>query len=386
MPAGLRIHSTYGRHFRFRLSLGLLAVATLCFACERDDSSSLRRSRFSTDRPALESTRFGAIPGDLLQDERNTIEVFRESSAGVLFVTNSRLQHGFLGLNATRVAQGTGSGFVWDAAGHIVTNFHVIRGGNAFTVSFGDGSTHDAKLVGFDPNKDLAVLKMDPEAHDLDPLEPGSSSNLVVGQKVLAIGNPFGLDRSLSTGVISALGREMSSVAGTTIEDVIQTDASINPGNSGGPLLDSKGRVVGVNTSIVGPAGQSAGIGFAVPIDTVVRIVPQLIRYGKVRQVGIGVRLFPDAVAERWGVKGVIVREPTPGSAASRAGLRAIDVDRRGNVHSFDLIVGVDDVEIRDYDDLYQALEERRAGEKILLQYQRGGRLHEVEVELQELQ
>jgi S1-C subfamily serine protease len=217
------------------------------------------------------------------------------------------------------------------------------------------------------------------------PLQHGDSAELVVGQKVLAIGNPFGLDHTLTTGVISAVGREIPSLAGTLIEDVIQTDASINPGNSGGPLLDSSGRLIGVNTSIVGPAGQSAGIGFAVPSSTVNRIVPQLIRFGKVKRAGLGIRILPDYVAERWGVDGVIVRDLSPGNAAQRAGLQAIRVDRWGSVTSFDLIVGIDDDAVGSYNDLYRALDGRKAGESIKVHFDRSGRRHTTDLVLQEI-
>jgi S1-C subfamily serine protease len=285
----------------------------------------------------------------------------------------------------TEIPQGSGSGFIWDELGHVVTNYHVIRGGDAFSVTFGDGVSYDARVVGFDPNKDLAVLRIRTQDRKLVPLQQGDSADLVVGQKVLAIGNPFGLDHTLTTGVISAVGREMLSLAGTLIEDVIQTDAAINPGNSGGPLLDSSGRLIGVNTSIVGPAGQSAGIGFAVPSSTVNRIVPQLIRFGKVRRAGLGVRILPDYVAEQWGIEGVIVRDLSPGSAAQRAGLQAIHVDRRGSVTSFDLIVGIDDEPVSNYNDLYRVLDGRKAGESIQVHFDRSGRRHTTDLVLQEI-
>jgi S1-C subfamily serine protease len=321
----------------------------------------------------------------LLEDERNTIDVFSATSDSVVFVTSSQWQRGVFDRSARQVSQGTGSGFVWDHDRHVVTNFHVVRGSNAFSVTFADGSTYPAKLIGVDPHKDLAVLELEPSVTPPTPLSHGSSRDLRVGQKVLAIGNPFGLDHTLTTGVISALGREMQSVAGTTIEDVIQTDASINPGNSGGPLLDSSGRLIGVNTSIISASGQSAGIGFAVPVDTVKRIVPQLIKAGRVRRVGIGVQILPDSQAANLGIEGVIVREPMLGGAAARAGIRAIEVDRRGKLY-FDVIVGIDDIPIRSYDDLYRALDTREPGERVVLRLRRDGREHQVELVLQELE
>ena len=249
------------------------------------------------------------IPGYVLEQERNTIEVFRSASDSVVFITRAILQRSLRTLDVAKIPSGTGSGIVWDRHGHVVTNFHVIQGGNAFSVTFSDGTTHDARVVGVDPNKDLAVLKIQTKASRLVPIARGNSQELVVGQKVLAIGNPFGLDHTLTVGVISALGREIQSLEGTTIEDVIQTDASINPGNSGGPLLDSTGRMIGLNTQIVSRSGESAGIGFAVPVATVERIAPQLIRYGKVRRAGIGVQILRDNQVRHWGVRGVVIRE-----------------------------------------------------------------------------
>jgi S1-C subfamily serine protease len=310
----------------------------------------------------------------VLDHERNTIEVFRAASGSVVFVTNARLQRSFRSLDVFKIPQGSGSGIIWDALGHVLTNFHVLQGGNAFSVTFGDGSTLDAELVGFDPNKDLAVLKIDAPADKLLPVRRGDSESLVVGQKVLAIGNPFGLDHTLTVGVISALGREIQSLAEppTTIEDVIQTDASINPGNSGGPLLDSAGRMIGVNTQIVSRSGQSAGIGFAVPVATVERIVPQLIRYGKVRRAGLGIQIVPDSYARQWGIAGVIIRAVNPGSPAERAGLRSLRADSRV-IRSFDAIVGIEDQRVRNFNDLYQALDGREPGDEVSIRYQRDG-------------
>jgi len=243
--------------------------------------------------------------------------------------------------------------------------------------------SHAATLVGFDPNKDLAVLKVDPEALSLTPLVHGSSADLLVGQKVVAIGNPFGLDHTVTTGIISALGREMTSLAGTTIEDVIQTDAAINPGNSGGPLLDSSGRLIGVNTMIISPARQSAGISFAVPIDTMKRIVPALIRNGRIRTVGLGIRIVPDAVAKRWGVEGVVIREVLVGGAAARTSLRGMEVDRHGNIESFDVIVAIDDEPIRGFGDLFSALDGHNPGDPVRVRYRRNGHERETTVVLQ---
>ncbi len=330
-----------------------------------------------------------AAPGPqaLLEDERNTIDIFHATSNSVVFVTSAQWQRGGLfGLSATQVSQGTGSGFIWDDDRHVVTNFHVVRGNNAFSVSFADGTSYEAKLIGVDPHKDLAVLELDASVSLPRPLAQGSSKSLRVGQKVLAIGNPFGLDHTLTTGVISALGREMQSLAGTTIEDVIQTDASINPGSSGGPLLDSSGRLIGVNTSIISASGQSAGIGFAVPVDTVKRVVPQLIKEGRVRRVGVGVRILPDHQAANLGVEGVVVTEPVPGGAAARAGIRPMEIDRRGRVYNMDVIVGIDDIPVSTFDDLYRALDTKKPGERVTLHLKRNGHDAQVELTLQELE
>jgi S1-C subfamily serine protease len=265
-----------------------------------------------------------------------------------------------------------------------VTNSHVIAGGNKFLVTLHDGSVHEAELVGLDEFKDLAVLKIDAGGASLVPVVPGDSENLLVGQKVIAIGNPFGLDRTLTTGVISALGREIQSVAGTTISDVIQTDASINPGNSGGPLLDSAGRLIGVNTSIFSTSGSSAGIGFAVPVSTVKRVIPQLIEKGRVSRAGLGVQIIEDDLARRWGITGVIIREVSNGSAAERAGLRGCKVERN-RVRIGDVIVGIDDESVEKYDDLYTSLDQRNPGDRVKVRYLRGNDEHEVWVDLQEV-
>lgn len=319
-------------------------------------------------------------PGALLENERNTIEVFRSAAESVVFVTSMQVQRDIFGVSQRTVESGTGSGFVWDDQRHIVTNFHVVQGSQAFLVSFANGNSYEAQLIGIDPYKDLAVLELASDVAPPRPLVHGTSRDLLVGQKVLAIGNPFGLDHTLTTGVISALGREMQSLAGTTIEDVIQTDASINPGNSGGPLLDSSGRVIGVNSSIISNSGQSAGIGFAVPIDTVSRVVPQLIRNGHVTRVGIGVQILSDQQAKMWGVEGVIVSQPTPGGPADKAGVRPLRIDRRRRVYVADVIVGVDDITIRSFDDLYRAFDGRRPGERVTVKIDRDG--HEIALEM----
>ena len=325
------------------------------------------------------------LPSGLLQEERNTIEVFRRVSRSVVNVTSKGMSRNFFTLDVTEIPVGSGSGFVWDRDGHVVTNFHVVAEGTSWSVTLADGSVYDAQLVGREPNKDVAVLRIDAPAGALTPIQPGSSSDLVVGQKVLAIGNPFGLDQTLTTGIISALGREMKSVTGTTIHDVIQTDASINPGNSGGPLLDSSGRLIGVNTAIYSQVGQSAGIGFAVPVNTVMQIVPQLIQFGGVKRAGFGVVLLPENRARQWRVRGVGLWEVRPGSAADRAGMKSAWQDNGGRIH-FDIITAIDGETVEDYGDMGDVLEGHEPGDRVKVRYVRDGREHETEVVLQEIE
>ncbi len=279
--------------------------------------------------------------GDLAGDEQTNIEVFQSASPSVVYITSLAIQRDRFSLNLLEIPQGTGSGFIWNSDGHVITNFHVIQNASGAKVTLADHSTWDARLVGTAPDQDLAVLSINAPRSRLKPLPIGRSSDLQVGQNVFAIGNPFELDQTLTTGIISALGREINSVSGRTIPDVIQTDAAINPGNSGGPLLDSAGRLIGVNTAIYSPSGSSAGIGFAVSVDTVNRVVPQLIRYGRVVRPGLGGRFANDATAQRMGIKGVLTMEVTEGSAAAIAGLKGTRRNRQGHLILGDVIVGI---------------------------------------------
>ena len=260
----------------------------------------------------------------------------------MVYITTAAVRRDLF-FDVIQIPQGSGTGFFWDDDGHIVTNFHVIEGANRFSVTLADRSDWDAELVGVAPEQDLAVLKIRAPHERLAPLVLGKSGTLQVGQKVLAVGNPFGLDQTLTVGVVSALGRELRSPAGRAIRDVIQTDAAINPGNSGGPLLDSSGRLIGVNTAIYSPSGGSAGIGFAIPVDTVGRLVPQLIAYGGPIEPGIaGLHWLPDRQAAYFGLEGgVVVRSVAPGSPADRAGLEGIGVTRCGRYTLGDMIVAV---------------------------------------------
>ena len=319
-------------------------------------------------------------PSALLEDERNTIDVFDENAASVVFIRNVKVQWNPWVRDNTEVQQGTGSGFVWDQDGHIVTNFHVVRGGEKFIVSFADGTSYDATPVGGDMFKDLAVLRVDAPRSSLNPVELGNSDELLVGQKVLAIGNPFGLDQTLTTGVISALGREIRSLADVPLVDVIQTDASINPGNSGGPLLDSGGRLIGVNTAIINRTGANVGIGFAVPVNTIERLVPQIIQTGRTRRAGLGIAILPDRSLARIGIEGVGVREIERGSLASQAGIEPLRQDQHGRIYG-DIIVALDGDPIRSYDDLYKLLDRYEPGQEVTLQVLRD-REEELEFEL----
>ncbi|MEQ1564427.1 MAG: trypsin-like peptidase domain-containing protein [Myxococcota bacterium] len=317
-----------------------------------------------------------------IEDERNSIDVFRVMAPATVFVTQNQLVLDRYSLRATETASGAGSGFLWDSLGHVVTNYHVIDNARSLTVTLHDQSVWPAKLVGGDPRKDVAVLKIDAPTAQLVPVQlPPDGYELEVGQKTLAIGNPFGLDHTLTTGVVSALGREIVGYGNVTIKGMIQTDASINPGNSGGPLLDSSGRLIGMNTMIYSQAGQSAGIGFAVPYPIVERAVSQIISTGRVTQVGIGVSLLQDAIARRAGIDGVAILEVRASTPAAEAGLRGMTMTPRG-ARVGDVIVEVDGASVRDYDDLYGALDPHRPGDEVKLGILREGQRVEVALKL----
>ena len=322
-------------------------------------------------------------PAELSPDERATMAVFERATKSVVFIANTAVQRDIWSFNVMEVPQGAGSGFVWNKQGHIVTNFHVIYGADAIKVTLADRSEHQAKLVGADPDHDLAVLQIQVPESQLEPLAVGTSHDLRVGQKVLAIGNPFGLDHSLTTGVVSALGRTIKSMSNRTIEGVIQTDAAINPGNSGGPLLDGNGRLIAVNTQIISPSGAYAGIGFAVPVDTVNRIVPELIKHGKVIQPGLGVSLVPDAMARRWGIKGLIIGRVSRGGSADRAGLRGAKETTTGRIELGDILVAVDGKPVETVDALMDIMEKHKVGDHVTVEVLRSNKRQSVEVVLQ---
>jgi S1-C subfamily serine protease len=331
-----------------------------------------------TARPRLVMPR-----GDLAQDEKSTIELFKLVSPSVVYITSITVQRDLFSFRALEIPRGTGSGFVWDENGYIVTNFHVIQDAQAADVTLADSSKWKAKLVGFEPDKDLAVLKIEASKKLLRPITVGTSSDLEVGQKVFAIGNPFGFDQTLTTGVISGLGREIESVTRRPIQGVIQTDAAINPGNSGGPLLDSAGRLIGINTAIVSPSGAYAGIGFAVPVDVVNRMVPQIIRYGKVQKPVLGVTIAEDHMVKRLGAEGVLIVTVTPNGAADKANLRPTRRDARGRILLGDLIVAIDGNIVRESRDLFRILDSHNIGDKIKLRVLRPDGEIEVNVTLQ---
>jgi S1-C subfamily serine protease len=324
--------------------------------------------------------------GELSTGEKSTIALFREASPSVVHITVIAVQRDLFTLNLYQIPEGTGSGFVWDNSGNIITNFHVIQNADAAQVTLADQSTWKARRVGAAPDKDLAVLRIDAPANKLRAIPVGTSKDLQVGQSVFAIGNPFGLDQSLTTGVISALGREIESVTRRPIQGVIQTDAAINPGNSGGPLLDSAGRLIGVNTAIYSPSGASAGIGFAIPVDTVNRIVPELIRSGKVTRPGMGIQIAEDQLAERLGVKGVLVVEVVQGSAAAKAGLRPTRREASGRVRLGDVVTAIDGKKIESSNELFLLLEKYKIGDNINVSLLREGKAVQVKVTLEAVQ
>ncbi len=320
---------------------------------------------------------------NLTPEERRTIEIFRRARPSVVFITSVALRRDFFTLDVQQIPSGTGSGFVWDREGHVVTNFHVIQQGDAFSVTLADQSEWEARIVGKAPEKDLAVLRIHAPRERLTPIVPGTSRTLLVGQHVYAVGNPFGLDHSLTKGVVSALGRELRSPSGRRIRDVIQTDASINPGNSGGPLLDSGGRLIGVSTAIFSPSGASAGIGFAVPVDAVTRLVPQLITRGRAVQAGIGATFIPERFNAAIGVRdGVAVAEVTPDSPAARAGLTGAQLTRSRRVLLGDRVVAVDGKPVRSEDDLRDAFEAAGVGATVTLTVIRQGARRDVRIAL----
>jgi S1-C subfamily serine protease len=365
-------------HVRHRRSLfAALGASALLFGCLGWRlEHALGLASIAPPRPALQRS-------DLDAEERTNIDLFRQSSPAVVHVTNLSLRRDARTLDSLAIPQGAGTGFVWDEAGHVVTNFHVIQGSDAVSVALAQSTEPlRARVIGSSAQHDLAVLELeDPPRELLAPLAIGSSSDLLVGQKVWAIGNPFGLDQTLTTGVISGLGREIRSPTGHRIQDVIQTDAAINPGNSGGPLLDSSGRVIGINTAIVSPSGAYAGIGFAVPVDIVKRVVPELIRRGRVSRPGLGVVMLPEGYNRRYRFEGVGIESVQPDGPAARAGLRDAQFYNDGSI-AMDVITAIDGQPVRSRYDLMDVLDGRAVGDEIEVTVRRGRREQSVRMQL----
>jgi len=361
---------------RIAATAGLLVLAGLAFLVgSRWQGNVLQAESQGEPRSVTPSS-------GLLPEERATVNLFRETQPSVVYITTLRDRRvSYFGRRFDRVQEGTGSGFLWDDRGHVVTNFHVIGNADTYQVTLHDQTTWPATFVGQDPEMDLAVLRIEAPTETLRPIPVGSSSDLLVGQSVLAIGNPFGLDYTLTTGVISAIDREVQSIGGRELQGVIQTDAAINPGNSGGPLLDSSGRLIGVNTQIVSSGGAWAGIGFAIPVDTVNWVVPELIAHGRVNRPQLGVTLV-EGSRVRPRVNGVVVLEVTRNSGADRAGLRGVRQTRRGSVVLGDVITAIEGKPVRSVPDIRAVLEQQQPGDSVTVSLLRGEEETEAEVRL----
>jgi S1-C subfamily serine protease len=323
--------------------------------------------------------------GEISADERQTIDIFEKSKRSVVYISTLERVRDLWTRNVHSIPRGTGSGFVWDEAGHIVTNFHVIAGASEARIRLSDGRDYPASLVGASQLHDLAVLRIVVPSNRPPPLPVGTSRDLRVGQRVYAIGNPFGLDWSLTTGIVSALDRSLNNDSGTTIEHLIQTDAAINPGNSGGPLLDSAGRLIGMNTAIYSPSGASAGIGFAVPIDTINRVAPALIATGRYSPPSLGIEIDDDVndlLSSRLKIQGVFVLKVTPGGPAAAAGVRAARIERGNTITPGDVIVAVGDKPVPNVARLQARLDDFSPGEKLRLAILRDGKKINVDVTL----
>ena len=321
-------------------------------------------------------------PAFLTNDEQNNISVFKSASPSVVFVTNTQLRRQRFSLNVMEIPRGSGTGFIWDESGLIVTNFHVVQGANKITIELQSNKSYQATVVGSAPEKDIALLKIDAPNEDLQPLPLGDSASLAVGRKVLAIGNPFALDTTLTVGVVSALNREIKSITNRTIKNVIQTDAAINPGNSGGPLLNSNGQLVGVNTAIYSPTGASAGIGFAIPVNAVKVIIPQLIEHGKLIRPVLGIEPLTDYWTRRLRVKGVAILSVREGLPAANAGMVGVREDRRGKIHLGDVIIAINGQNIINEDSLLNQLEQFSPGETVKITTLKDEKIHNYNVQL----
>lgn len=351
----------------------LIAVGAVALFFKLND---ILQDRDGSGMTFAENASAGISEPSQVSDEQNSIEVYKTISPGVAFINTTSYVQDFWG--DVREGQGNGSGSVIDSNGHILTNFHVIEGAQKVTVNFGGEQVFPAKIVGGDPDTDLAVIKIEPPTAGLTVVPLGDSDKLVVGQKVLAIGNPFGLDRTLTTGVISGLQRPIRARNGRPIDAAIQTDASINPGNSGGPLLDKYGKMIGINSQILSPAGGSVGVGFAVPVNTAKRVVPQLIQFGEVRRpkLGLDLRSVEELKARGYRMpvdSGLLVATVIPQSASANAGIRGLSRDEDGSTLLGDIIVSIDGEKMNDIDALYRFLDKKNFGDTIRVEVYRNG-------------
>jgi len=327
-----------------------------------------------------------AARGDLAADEQSMIELFERTRDSVVYISTRQQVRDFWTRNVFSVPRGTGSGFIWDEHGHVVTNFHVVEGASEAIVRLADGRDYKSVLVGASPAHDIAVLRIGVGFKRPPPVPIGTSSNLKVGQKAFAIGNPFGLDWTMTTGIVSALDRSLPTERGTVIEHLIQTDAAINPGNSGGPLLDSAGRLIGINTAIFSPSGASAGIGFAVPVDTVNRVVPQLIRTGRYVRPALGIEVDEELnrrLTALLGVEGVVILRVAPDSAAAKAGLAGATVTPEGGIVPGDVIVAVEGKPVDSVARLLARLDDFKVGDTVAVTVVRDRKQRDVRVTLQ---
>lgn len=349
----------------------------------QEEPNSETATAIKTNNPQTKTITPSTPPG-LNDEEKATINLFENSAPSVAYITTSRIRQDFWSRNVMEIPQGSGSGFVWDTDGHIITNYHVIQGADKAQVTLSDQTTWDATLVGKAPEKDLAVLKIEAPRKALHPIPVGVSTNLLVGQSVYAIGNPFGLDQTLTTGIISALGREIQSVSGIPIRGAIQTDAAINPGNSGGPLLNSSGRLIGVNTAIYSPSGASAGIGFSIPVDEVKWVVPELITHGKIMRPSLGIDFVNDQTTARLGVKGALIFNIIEGSAAETAGLQPTYRNQRGRISLGDIIVAINGDRVESSKDMILILEKYKPGDVVKVKVLRNDQEEVVDLKLDE--
>lgn len=367
------------------LALASAFIAVGTFACLSNFGNAWQ-FRNSASVALAESVPQGISEPSAVSDEQNSIEVYKTLSPGVAFITTSALVENYYGQETERES-GNGSGSVIDAQGHILTNYHVVEGSSKLTVSFGGDKVYPATVIGGDPDTDLAVIKIEPPREGLTVISLGDSDKLSVGQKVLAIGNPFGLDRTLTTGVISGLQRPIRAINNHPIEGAIQTDASINPGNSGGPLLDKYGKMIGINSQILSRSGGSVGVGFAIPVNIAKRVVPQLLQFGEVRRPKLGANLIGISQLREQGVRlpvenGLLVRDSVAGGSAQNAGIRGLSQGADGDVVLGDIVTAIDGEKMNGLDDLYHFLDKRQIGDTIQVEVFRNGKTMTVPVKL----